>query len=743
MQLPPSPLRRFVPIFLAALAFPLLALAADATKAQLPPKESDFADEQAALAAILDYHERVGRLDGLEYGLPRDDFDDVTNLTLRQRRAFRQLYPESRTEGIYQYPRWAFALMRKLDDERKLVVGGEIVDGSALVPMIFPGGIATPLSVVIGADIDVSNNTQVESETYIAINPTDDRNVVGGSNNITNDPQMIFTSTDAGTTWRTGLLPIVCTFHSDPWIGFDSNGVAYSSALEYSTGCAGKTRLNLFRSTDKGISWSAAYTVNATKDNDKQLNAVDAQPSSPCRDRHYMGWDDGSAEMVGAAPAWDGPWTIKSSIDSYSIGTDLAVGPAGEVYSVWAKTTGQIRFAKSTDCGATWSTAATIASTVDGYDYGIPAQCARRILIYPSVDVDRSNGPRRGWVYAAWNDFTAVNSSGCVLATDPNTANVWFSRSTDGGTTWSAKKILHEDDTALPKVDQFNQWMRVDDADGTIHAAWYDTRSDAARVKSEIYYSRSFDGGTTFETPVKVSDAQSSESGGDGNQYGDYAGLAVRNGVAWPFWTDRRAAWGNDEETATARICSDPKEVGPTSAVDADSCASSGIGVTWSLPSVFWGDGGFGIRKFQLWRDGVLVQDGISPTATGLTHSPGNSLPHTFAIKAVNGCGNVSTFATSASVADLADSSAPSAVPANSFRIVPNGAAALLTWSPSPSPDVASYRLRSSSASSGSFPGGWTLVASPASPASSQPIGGPTLFYLVTAVDGCGNESGL
>ena len=61
------------------------------------------------MLALLEHHDRVERLDGRLYGLPRDDFDDQKNLTIAERLFLRGWaaergldWPES---GQVQYPR--------------------------------------------------------------------------------------------------------------------------------------------------------------------------------------------------------------------------------------------------------------------------------------------------------------------------------------------------------------------------------------------------------------------------------------------------------------------------------------------------------------------------------------------------------------------------------------------------------------------------------------------------------------
>jgi hypothetical protein len=144
-----------------------------------------------------------------------------------------------------------------------------------------------------------------------------------------------------------------------------------------------------------------------------------------------------------------------------------------------------------------------------------------------------------------------VQRNGCVAATDPHNSNIWFARSTDGGSTWSAPVMVNSN---LALVDHFNQWMTVDDSDGTIHVSWYDTRNDPNRQKTDIYYTKSTDGGMTFLPEVRVTSAMSDETtaGASPDQYGDYGGLAARNGNAYPFWADRRVQ--APEQIYTAEI---------------------------------------------------------------------------------------------------------------------------------------------------------------------------------------------
>ena len=129
---------------------------------------------------------------------------------------------------------------------------------------------------------------------------------------------------------------------------------------------------------------------------------------------------------------------------------------------------------------------------------------------------------------------------------------IWFSRSTDGGATWSAAVKINNQSGLN---DQFNPFLAVDETNGTLGAIYYDTVADAGRKKVDIYYQMSTDGGATWQAAVKVTTAMTDETvtGADsGNQFGDYNSLSGYANAFFPSWTDRRN--NAKEEIWTAKI---------------------------------------------------------------------------------------------------------------------------------------------------------------------------------------------
>ena len=94
-----------------------------------------------------------------------------------------------------------------------------------------------------------------------------------------------------------------------------------------------------------------------------------------------------------------------------------------------------------------------------------------------------------GNIYVVWEDDTNTNS------------NILFSRSTDGGTFSAPKGVSNSAGFS------FNPRIAVDSG-GTINVVWQDS-PDFYRT-SNVFFSRSSDGGITFSTPMNLSGTSNS-----------------------------------------------------------------------------------------------------------------------------------------------------------------------------------------------------------------------------------------
>jgi hypothetical protein len=420
----------------------------------------------------------------------------------------------------------------------------------------------------VGPNIDVSNEPGPQSETSIAINPANPKEIVAGSNEIFRLPMRAYFSSDGGKSWGGVDLPLPpptqshgIDFGSDPGVAWDTLGNVYYSYIVvfFSKGFRGVvgTEMAVARSADGGQTWTATFFAlqsGASMFNDKPMIAVDTNPGSAFFNRIYVAWDAaGGPAGIQVSFSDDQGVTFSTPVSAgipKGIGADPFVGPDGTLYVAWQDFHDSVELvSRSTDGGVTFGNPVVIAPTLAAFDVGIPAQAFRRALIYPACGADTSSGPNRGTLYCSWTDETLTNGMDAFVA-----------HSTDGGMTWTSPVRVNDDPTGVAN-DQFNQWLAVDPSDGSISVSFYDTRNDPTHVSTDVFYARSTDGGNTFGANVQVTTAPTNEaaSGADfGNQYGDYEGIAAFNGVVHPVWTDRRASVANvpglDEEVFTATI---------------------------------------------------------------------------------------------------------------------------------------------------------------------------------------------
>lgn len=445
------------------------------------------------------------------------------------------------------------------------------------------------------------------SESDIRVNYWDPMKIVGGSNNISGSgAQAQFYSTDGGSTWGQTTLPLIGSdaFHSDPTVDWTSDGTAWSTTIGINA--AGTVlQMRSYKSTDNGATWTFDATFSGTQNSaDKQIMWVDHSATSPFKDNIYVIWHNGNPAYInrrtGPSGSWQTPIQVSGAESTgTAIGGDVKTNAFGDVFGFWP-TTGNRRIivVKSTNGGVSYGTPVQAATTFDGFDIGVPSFNGRRALIYVSGGAYRTAA--KDLVYASWMDLTGA--SGCTSSANEPGSNVastcktriWFSRSTNGGTSWSAPVMINNQPSLN---DQFNQWMVVDETTGALGIIYYDTVGDPGRKKVDIWYQSSYDDGATWGTPVKVTSAQTDETvaGSDGgNQFGDYNGLSGIAGQFFPSWTDRRN--NAREEIWTAKVtdatCTRP---GPPAIGAAAAAAPNQIQLTW-------GNGTPGSGSYDVYR---------------------------------------------------------------------------------------------------------------------------------------------
>jgi Bacterial pre-peptidase C-terminal domain len=413
-----------------------------------------------------------------------------------------------------------------------------------------------------GTNVRTSGSqTAPRSESDIRINYWNPSKIISASNNIASSgTQGVYYSSDGGVTWGQTNLPLASgdSYHSDPTVDWSSDGTAWSTTM----GINGNTlKVQSYRSTNGGATWTFDGTISGSQTNtDKQMAWMDHSGSSPYANTYYVIWHNGNPAYMNrrTSSGWGTPIQVSGSeTTGTAIGADVKTNSAGDVFGFYPDTGSRgIYIVKSTNGGGSYAAPVKIVTTYDSYDIGVPAFSNRRILLYVSGGAYR-NGTTNN-VYALWTDLSG--DSGCTAASSEpgtNTAStcktrIWFSRSTDGGATWSARVKINNPSSLN---DQFNPFLAVDETNGTLGAIYYDTVNDPNRKKVDVFYQMSSDGGASWQAPVKVTTAMTDETtstADSGNQFGDYNGLSGYGNAFFPSWTDRRN--NASEEIWTAKI---------------------------------------------------------------------------------------------------------------------------------------------------------------------------------------------
>ncbi|MEZ4723794.1 MAG: T9SS type A sorting domain-containing protein [Candidatus Kapaibacterium sp.] len=504
----------------------------------------------------------------------------------------------------------------------------------------------------IAPSVDEGNSQgqPTQNESSIAVNPNNPNIVISSAVDYRdNSSSWVYVSIDGGRTWENKNLGKANGWRSsnDPSVMFDKDGTGYLVHGAFPANGSGENGVYLNKSTDGGITWSDHIAViehklpddPLTYFEDKYYIEVDNSDESPYRGHLYIPWKrvtaaDSATQIVLAkstdkGETWLEPVNISERLSGSSEDTTfgqsfplVSTGPEGNVYAVWNHGIKHaVGFNKSTDGGITWGTPGIIHQynifgttklLSQGWRHTVKGKV--RAEAYPVIKTDYSNGPNRGNVYVVW----AADSI----------PNIYFSKSTDEGETWSEPKIVH----AETKGDQFWTWMGVDPTNGDLAVMYLDSRNDPDNIMVECFVSYSSDGGETW-IDRQISDVPSDIRNNpfDGNVFaGDYSGLDFYDGVIFPSWVDMRNTVGpdgniNDNDVYSAIIRVD--QPSPVNDLTVSIIPNDPTKLNLSWTTVLESSFGKQLQKedfnLQLFRDDVLIKT-LSPedevfTDTGLT----------------------------------------------------------------------------------------------------------------------------
>ena len=256
-------------------------------------------------------------------------------------------------------------------------------------------------------------------------------------------------STDGGTTWITKRLTYNLGGSQAPDLAIDSNNHIHMVWADYTPG---NYDIYYKRSTDGGITWTTKHLSWTSGWSSSPAIAVDGNNHI-----HAVWYDEtpGNYEIFYKKSTDGGTmWTTKrlTWTSGGSFNADIAVDTNNHIHVVWYDDTPgnkEIFYKRSTDGGTAWTTKRLTTTSGDS-----------RI---PSIAADSSN-----YIHVAWHDNT------------PGNLEIFYKRSTDGGTIWSNNKRLtsnaEESSSAVIAVDSNNH----------LHVAWGDNRPG----NFEIYYKK-------------------------------------------------------------------------------------------------------------------------------------------------------------------------------------------------------------------------------------------------------------
>jgi hypothetical protein len=352
--------------------------------------------------------------------------------------------------------------------------------------------------------VNVDGNNQnitgdAANEPSIAVDPTDRNKMAIGwrqFDSVSSNFRQAgwgFTS-NGGVTWTFPGVLENNVFRSDPVLAANDAGhFFYLSLLENFFD-------DMWRSLNGGASWTRLGPANG---GDKQWFTIDNTNSSG-HGFQYQYWStDGNnfggkqfSRSTNGGSTWEPPIFLPNTPRWGSLDVDAN----GNLYL------GGVNL----DSGQIWSLRSSNAKNgplvTPVFDRIIPVNLGGAAGIGGSINLqgligqifvaaDRSGSATNNNVYM----ICSVRPPGATTGSD-----VMFVRSSDGGQTFSPARRINDDPINHSKWHWFGSLSVA--PNGRLDAVWFDTRNAANNTDSQLFYSYSLDGGTTWSSNVAVSE---------------------------------------------------------------------------------------------------------------------------------------------------------------------------------------------------------------------------------------------
>lgn len=342
-------------------------------------------------------------------------------------------------------------------------------------------------------------------------------------------------STNRGVTWTdAGEVPdgTGTAVFGDPSVVVTNNGTWVFASLDRGT----TSGLTINRSTWAGsvLTWNPAIKYNDVGNGSLDKEYLDYDPTLDRIYLTYVNLTTGNGRVARSTDlglTWSTPTTVNSG--GSANGYYPAAGIDGEVYVTWVQPlfqgNGQMYIRHSPDGGQNWSSNRVLIHQLGPQSGGAP-QCFNRgvNITWPSAAVDKTDGPFRGRVYAAYSDGGTNNYDSYLRYSD------------DKGQTWSDAVKLNDDAT---NSEQF--WPQITvGPDGRVTVGWHDRRNaSGGNSLCDFYVTQSLDGGVTWGPNRRMSDTSVAWCGVPSNiqpNFGDYFETISDERSVFSVWSDAR-----------------------------------------------------------------------------------------------------------------------------------------------------------------------------------------------------------